>query len=638
MVARLVGRVHATTGRCRDAVVRSLITLKALTYEPTGGIVAAATTSLPEALGGVRNWDYRYCWLRDATFTLLALMRRRLPRRGAWPGATGCSAPSPGDPGAAPDHVRPRGRAAADRARARLARRATRARGPVRIGNAASEQLQLDVYGEVIDALYQARARRPRADRRTPGGRSDAARVARDGWREPDEGIWEVRGPRRHFTHSKVMAWVAFDRAVKAVERFGLDGPVDRWRALRDEIHDEVCREGFDAELGAFTQSYGSTRLDASLLMIPLVGFLPADDPRVVGTVAAIERDLMRDGFVERYARRRDATSTASRPARGRSSRARSGSRDDLALRAGRTRRRHCSSGCSALRNDVGLLSEEYDRRDRAPARELPAGLHARRARRRGAHARRRPVQARGAPRSRRDRSRRAMTVVELRDRDAIADFCRRRPAVHAYELGDLDDFFWPHTRWLGWQPGGRLEQLALLYDEPDPPVLLALAEEPEDGMVDLLRSVAADLPGRLYAHLSPVLLDTLAPAMVPSAKPVPHCKLGLVDPSAVERHDTDEAELLGASQLAEIDAFYQRAYPGTWFQARMLETGRYVGIRRDGELACVAGIHVWSPTWGVAALGNVATCPRSGGPVSRPPPAHGCAVCSSATGSTSSR
>ena len=202
------------------------------------------------------------------------------------------------------------------------------------------------------------------------------------------------------------------------------------------------------------------------------------------------------------------------------------------------------------------------------------------------------------------------MTVVELRDRDAIADFCRRRPAVHAYELGDLDDFFWPHTRWLGWQPVGRLEQLALLYDEPDPPVLLALAEVPEDGMGDLLPSVAADLPGRLYAHLSPVLLDTLAPAMVPSAKPVPHCKLGLVDPSAVERHDTDEAELLGASQLAEIDAFYQRAYPGTWFQARMLETGRYVGIRRDGELACVAGIHVWSPTWGVAALGNVATLP----------------------------
>ena len=202
------------------------------------------------------------------------------------------------------------------------------------------------------------------------------------------------------------------------------------------------------------------------------------------------------------------------------------------------------------------------------------------------------------------------MTVVELRDRDVIAGFCRRRPAVHAYELGDLDDFFWPHTRWLGWQPDGRLEQLALLYDEPDPPVLLAFAEEPGQGMVDLLRSVAADLPGRLYAHLSPTLVDALSPVVVPSAEPVPHCKLGLVDPTALERHDTDEAELLAPSQLAEIDAFYRRAYPGTWFQARMLETGRYVGIRRDGELACVAGIHVWSPTWGVAALGNVATLP----------------------------
>lgn len=202
------------------------------------------------------------------------------------------------------------------------------------------------------------------------------------------------------------------------------------------------------------------------------------------------------------------------------------------------------------------------------------------------------------------------MTVVELRDRDVIAGFCRRRPAVHAYELGDLDDFFWPHTRWLGWEPDGQLEQVALLYDEPDPPVLLAFAEEPEHGMADLLRSVAADLPRRLYAHLSPALVDALAPAIVPSAAPIAHCKLGLVDPALLEQHDTAEAELLSPSQLAEIDAFYRRAYPGTWFQPRMLETGRYVGIRRDGGLACVAGIHVWSPTWGVAALGNVATLP----------------------------
>jgi RimJ/RimL family protein N-acetyltransferase len=204
--------------------------------------------------------------------------------------------------------------------------------------------------------------------------------------------------------------------------------------------------------------------------------------------------------------------------------------------------------------------------------------------------------------------------VVELRDRGAIAAFLRRRPAVHAYELGDLDDFFWPHTRWLGWSRGGRLEQVALLYVEPEPPVLLALAEEPEDTMAALLRAVAARIPRSVYAHLTPVLVDVLAPERVASAPPTDHRKLGLVRPDALAPHDTLDAEVLDPSHLAEVLAFYTRAYPGTWFQPRMLETGRYVGIRRDGELACVAGVHVWSPTWRVAALGNVATLPSARG------------------------
>jgi ribosomal protein S18 acetylase RimI-like enzyme len=202
------------------------------------------------------------------------------------------------------------------------------------------------------------------------------------------------------------------------------------------------------------------------------------------------------------------------------------------------------------------------------------------------------------------------VALVQLRDRGAIADFCRLRPAVHAYELGDLDDFFWPHTHWHGWRPGGRLEQLVLVYDEPDPPVLLALAEEPADGMGDLLRLMAPDLPPSLYAHLSPGLVGALAPHLLPATEPAPHLKLGLAHPSRLDAHDTGEATLLSSDDLADVERLYADAYPGTWFQARMLDTGRYVGIRRDGRLACVAGVHVWSPTWRVAALGNVATLP----------------------------
>jgi predicted GNAT family acetyltransferase len=206
------------------------------------------------------------------------------------------------------------------------------------------------------------------------------------------------------------------------------------------------------------------------------------------------------------------------------------------------------------------------------------------------------------------------VTVVEVRDRALIERFLRRRPAVHAYELGDLDDFFWPHTRWLTWQPEGQIEQLALLYDEPDPTVLLALAEPPEESATSFLRSLAAQLPTRLYAHLSPGLVVALAPSLLPVGEPAPHLKLGLVDPERLDVPGMDDVELLTSAELDEVERFYERAYPGTWFQARMLETSRYVGIRRDGQLACVAGVHVWSPTWRVAALGNVATLPAARG------------------------
>jgi GH15 family glucan-1,4-alpha-glucosidase len=286
-------------GRWSEALRRSLVTLKALTYAPTGGIVAAPTTSLPEALGGVRNWDYRYCWLRDATLTLLAFVRAGyVEEAGAWRDwLLRAIAGSPED-------LQIMYGVAGERRLPELELpwlTGYEGSQPVRIGNGASNQLQLDVYGEVIDAMYQSR-------RQGLPASHDAWRVARktfdwleSGWREEDEGIWEVRGPRRHFTHSKVMAWVAFDRAVKTVEKLGRDGPVDRWRRNRDAIRDDILRNGYDAELGTFVQYYGSDRLDASLLLIPLVGFLRATDDRVVGTVRAIEAQLLRDGLVERY-------------------------------------------------------------------------------------------------------------------------------------------------------------------------------------------------------------------------------------------------------------------------------------------------------------------------------------------------
>jgi len=286
-------------GDYADAVHTSLLVLKALTYLPTGGIVAAPTTSLPERIGGVRNWDYRYCWLRDATFTLLAMMNAGFTDEAhAW--RNWLLRAVAGDPANAQILYGVGGE-----------RRISEfeldwlpgyaGSQPVRIGNAAHEQFQLDVYGEVMDALHQARIDGLPADDHAWSLQRNLMDFLEGAWALPDEGIWEVRGPRRHFTHSKVLAWVAFDRAVDTVERFDLQGPVERWRRIRDEIHEEVCREAFDVRLNSFTQAYGSDELDASTLLIPLVGFLPADDPRVLGTIDAILRDLTRDGFVERY-------------------------------------------------------------------------------------------------------------------------------------------------------------------------------------------------------------------------------------------------------------------------------------------------------------------------------------------------
>ncbi|HEX9491389.1 MAG TPA: glycoside hydrolase family 15 protein, partial [Stellaceae bacterium] len=286
-------------GPWSDVVRRSLITLKALTYGPTGGIVAAPTTSLPEQIGGSRNWDYRFCWLRDATFTLLSLMNAGYYLEAeAWRDwLLRTIAGSPGQ-------LQPVYGLAGER---RLTEWEVpwlpgyEGSRPVRIGNAADDQLQLDVIGEVVDALHQARSGKlPASEAGWDLLRALLAHLEAI-WEQPDRGIWEVRGEPRHFTHSKAMVWVAFDRGIKSAEQFGLPAPLERWRALRARVHDEVCEKGFNPEIGAFVQSYGSRQLDASLLLLPLVGFLPPSDARIRGTVEAIERHLLVDGFVLRY-------------------------------------------------------------------------------------------------------------------------------------------------------------------------------------------------------------------------------------------------------------------------------------------------------------------------------------------------
>src|SRR5215469_6532903 len=340
-----------------EAVERSLIVLKALTYAPTGGIVAAPTTSLPEEIGGERNWDYRYCSLRDATFTLLAFMNAGFQSEArAWRDWLLRSVA---------------GEASQDQIMYGIAgeRRlfewevpwlpGYENSKPVRVGNAAATQLQLDVYGEVADAMHQARKSERSVSEQSAAIERDWISHLEKIWMQPDEGIWEVRGERQQFTHSKVMAWVAVDRAIKDFEQFRLTGPLDHWRKLRDEIHAHVCKHGFNPSVGTFVQSYGSTALDASLLLIPLVGFLPASDPRVVATIEAIERKLVVDGFVMRY----DLEKSDDGLEGGEATFLLCSFWlvDCLIMLGRRGDAQHLFNRLLSVRNDLGLLAEEYD-------------------------------------------------------------------------------------------------------------------------------------------------------------------------------------------------------------------------------------------------------------------------------------
>ena len=342
-----------------EASRRSLITLKALTYAPTGGIVAAATTSLPERVGGVRNWDYRYCWLRDATFALYALLQAGYTDEAiAW--RDWLLRAVAGQPASIQILYGPAGE-----------RRLTEltldwlpgyeGSSPVRVGNAAHRQFQLDVYGEIMDTLDVARRLEVPPEEEASRLQGALMEFLESAWHEPDEGIWEVRGPRRHFTHSKVMAWVALDRALRAVADGAMSGPVDRWRTAAAEIHVDVCRHAFDPDRNTFTQSYDSPELDASLLMMPIVGFLNASDPRVQGTVAAIERELLSDGLLMRYSGDRSSGVDGLPPGEGAFLPCSFWLADVYGL-MGRDRDATAMfERLLTLSNDVGLFSEEFD-------------------------------------------------------------------------------------------------------------------------------------------------------------------------------------------------------------------------------------------------------------------------------------
>jgi GH15 family glucan-1,4-alpha-glucosidase len=344
-------------GPWRDAVMRSLITLKALTYSPTGGLVAAATTSLPEQIGGVRNWDYRLCWLRDATFAIYALLGGGYTEEAiAWRewllrAAAGL-----------PEELQIMYSIRGERHLTELEIEwlpGYENSKPVRVGNAAFKQYQLDVYGEVMDVLHLTRRLGLPPSEDAWRVQLALMRFLEKGWKEPDEGIWEVRGPRRHFTHSKVMAWVAFDRSVADVEKFALEGPVERWRAIRDEIHDEVFEKGFRTDLNAFVQFYGSANADASLLMLPALGFIAADDPRMLGTIDLIRTQLETDGLLRRYPAAPHVDGLP--PGEGAFLLCTFWLADTLALAGRYDEAGAIFERLLSLRNDVGLLGEEYD-------------------------------------------------------------------------------------------------------------------------------------------------------------------------------------------------------------------------------------------------------------------------------------
>jgi GH15 family glucan-1,4-alpha-glucosidase len=365
-----VGRARFA-GEWSGAVIRSLITLKALTHRPTGGIVAAPTTSLPELPGGTRNWDYRFCWLPDATFTLLALMNAgyyddaRSWRDWLLRAVAGRPEQIQIMYGVTGEHRLPEWEASwldgFENSK------------PVRIGNAAYGQLQLDVYGEIMDVLYHGRKGKLAADEAGWELQQKLLEQLETIWQEPDHGIWEVRGAKRQFTTSKVMAWVALDRAVKLVEQFRMDGPVDRWRATRSAIHNEVCRCGFDTTVGAFVQSYGSTHIDASALLIPLVGFLGPTDRRVRSTVEVVKKDLMVEGLVRRY--HTDAAIDGLPPGEGIFLPCSFWLADNLVLLGRRDEAKQLFERLLSLSNDLGLLSEEYDVRSGRLLGNFPQAL-----------------------------------------------------------------------------------------------------------------------------------------------------------------------------------------------------------------------------------------------------------------------